>query len=557
MPYAPGIQDISGQLIAQGMSQAGAARARAIESLGESIVGGIKNYQQNQLVTNQALGKFGTAIYNDPEFKNYVQSIVQDDPNAPQVPDALKKAFKNIAAGKPDIYDAALVGTAADGFQQARQFQRQGALATAQINAQQAETYQKLLQGVAMENARRRGEGQPLLATPEVPTMDATGLLQFARPAPVAPGAPAGIGQFTQPSETVGKVPGGLDPNLYASAEAESWAGVAAGKGWTPPLLNYQRLQRANIEARREQVAAEAELSLADAQKMAAEKTASAENLAKPYGQRLTYKAQPSASGRAYSVTSEVAPKTREELQAETSTVEEEKTRFADIGDRKKSARVEAESLPIIKQAQRGLRQLYERGELVGDQLAAAKAQVTGFAQSLGLPVSQEALAAKSTTELGQALMNTLIVPLMEKFKGSTSDRDVILMKSFYPQLSTNPKAALAMLDLIDARIKYQEQLDDLGLQHSAGDISAKEYSQKTRALRKEFNDSLPTQTDFAKTYGLQPVAGATGAAQSAGAAAQPTAGGGMTYQQAIEAAKAKPGSRIISAGGGMFRVEG
>ena len=385
---------------------------------------------------------------------------------------------------------------------------------------------------------------------------DATGLLQFARPgAAAAPGAPAGIGQFTQPAETVSKVPAGLDPNLYASAEAESWAGVAAGKGWTPPLLNYQRLQRAGIEARREEVAAAAEMSLEDAQRTAAEKTASAENLAKPYGQRLTYKAQPSASGRAYSVTSEVAPKTQQELQQETATVEEEKTRFADIGDRKKSARLEAESLPIIKQAQRGLRQLYESGELVGDQLAAAKAKATGFVQSLGLPVSEEAIKAKGTAELGQALMNTLIVPLMEKFKGSTSDRDVILMKSFYPQLSTNPKAALAMLDLIDARIKYQEQLDNLGLDHSAGDISAKEYSQKARALRKEFNDSLPTQTDFAKTYGLQPVAGGTAAA--APAAAQPASGGGMSYQEAVSAAQAKPGSRIISAGGGKFRVEG
>ena len=117
MPYAPGIQDISGQLIAQGMSQAGAARARAIESLGESITGGIKSYQQNQLFTNQALAKFGTGL-QDPQFKQYVQQIVNDDPNAPQVPEALKKAFKNAAAGKPDIYDSALLGTAADSYQQ-------------------------------------------------------------------------------------------------------------------------------------------------------------------------------------------------------------------------------------------------------------------------------------------------------------------------------------------------------------------------------------------------------------------------------------------------------
>lgn len=124
MPYAPGIQDISGQLIAQGMSQAGAARARAIESLGESIAGGIKQYQQNQMFTNQALGKFGQQL-QDPTFKQYVNQVVNDDPNGPQVPDALKKAFKNAAAGKVDIYDAALLGTATEGYQQNQMRQAQ------------------------------------------------------------------------------------------------------------------------------------------------------------------------------------------------------------------------------------------------------------------------------------------------------------------------------------------------------------------------------------------------------------------------------------------------
>jgi hypothetical protein len=124
MPYAPGIQDISGQLLAQGMSQAGAARARAIEKLGESISGGIKQYQQNQMFTQQALGKFGQQL-QDPTFKQYVDRVVNDDPNAPQVPDALKKAFKNAAAGKVDIYDAALLGTATEGYQQNRLRQAQ------------------------------------------------------------------------------------------------------------------------------------------------------------------------------------------------------------------------------------------------------------------------------------------------------------------------------------------------------------------------------------------------------------------------------------------------
>jgi len=105
------------------MSQAGAARARAIESLGESIAGGMKQYQQNQLFTNQALGKFGLAM-QDPIFKAYVQGIANDDPNAPQVPDAIKKAIKNASAGKLDIYDASLLGSVSEGFSPAERLKR-------------------------------------------------------------------------------------------------------------------------------------------------------------------------------------------------------------------------------------------------------------------------------------------------------------------------------------------------------------------------------------------------------------------------------------------------
>jgi hypothetical protein len=110
------------------MSQAGAARARAIESLGESIAGGMKQYQQNQLYTQQALGKFGMAM-QDPTFKAYVQGIANDDPNAPQVPEPIKKAIKNIQAGKADIYDATLVGSLGQDYQ-VNQFNRARAEAT-------------------------------------------------------------------------------------------------------------------------------------------------------------------------------------------------------------------------------------------------------------------------------------------------------------------------------------------------------------------------------------------------------------------------------------------
>ena len=155
MPYAPGIQDISGQLIAQGMSQAGAARARAIESIGESVAGGIKQYQQNQMFTNQALGKFGMGL-QDPTFKQYVNQIVNDDPNAPQVPDALKKAFKNASAGKVDIYDAALLGTATEGYQQNRMRQAQMAAMQFEDDLRKAQTGKLIAETAGMGVPRGR-----------------------------------------------------------------------------------------------------------------------------------------------------------------------------------------------------------------------------------------------------------------------------------------------------------------------------------------------------------------------------------------------------------------
>jgi hypothetical protein len=177
MPYAPGIQDISGQLIAQGMSQAGAARARAIESLGESISGGIKQYQQNQMFTNQALGKFGMGL-QDPQFKQYVDSIINDEPNAPRVPEAIKKALTNAAAGKVDIYDAALLGSATEGYQQER-------MRAAQRQAMQFENLQRL---AAASEALRKSQPQGLRMSIEdfqrLPsTIDAT-----AKPIPGSPG---------------------------------------------------------------------------------------------------------------------------------------------------------------------------------------------------------------------------------------------------------------------------------------------------------------------------------------------------------------------------------
>lgn len=217
MPYAPGIQDISGQLIAQGMSQAGAARARAIESLGESISGGIKQYQQNQLFTQQALGKFGQQL-QDPAFKQYVDKVVNDDPNAPQVPEALKKAFKNAASGKVDIYDAALLGTATEGYRQNQAAYAQQLLQIAQAAGFLQKAQPKTPQYMSQDQLLKQFPTSQYIVTGAKPVAGSPGILDVSEidiktiqePAPSI--VPATGGTILGPSGTRTIVPAVITP---------------------------------------------------------------------------------------------------------------------------------------------------------------------------------------------------------------------------------------------------------------------------------------------------------------------------------------------------------
>jgi hypothetical protein len=154
MPYAPGIQDISGQLLAQGMSQAGAARARSIESIGDSLASGIKQYQQNQNFTQQSLAKFYSNM-QDPDYKDLVTKIISDDSNQMGVPSNLKKAIQNAGTGKIDAGQAAMLATWAQDFSE-----RKNAVAkTKQVDLQnqnlQAEIDQRLKFSKMYEDMQR------------------------------------------------------------------------------------------------------------------------------------------------------------------------------------------------------------------------------------------------------------------------------------------------------------------------------------------------------------------------------------------------------------------
>jgi hypothetical protein len=222
----------------------------------------------------------------------------------------------------------------------------------------------------------------------------------------------------------------------------------------------------------------------------------------KPFAQRMLYTREPHPTGQGYVIKQQPAQKTAAETVSEARDVEQEKGRIQDIQKRIEDARAEAATIADVQDAARQLRQLYQAGDLTGDALANAKATAASYAKAFGLDLGKDVDQAQSSAQLGQAMMNRLIIPLMSKFKGATSDRDVVLMKTFYPSIQTNPKAAIAMLDLLERRLNYQRQLDDIGAEWSARRIDASEYVDQTRKLRTEFLSQIPTISDFSKSIG-------------------------------------------------------
>ena len=147
MPYAPGIQDISGQLLGQGMTRASAISAQARSDFGKTIadtlVGGIQQYQQNQNFTQQSLAKFYSNM-QDPDYKDLVTKIISDDSNQMGVPSNLKKALQNASSGKLNAGEAAMLATWAQDFSE----KKNATAKTKQVDLQnqnlQAEINQRL-----------------------------------------------------------------------------------------------------------------------------------------------------------------------------------------------------------------------------------------------------------------------------------------------------------------------------------------------------------------------------------------------------------------------------
>jgi len=519
MPYAPGIQDISGQLIAQGMSQAGAARARAIENIGESITGGIRQYQQNRILTQQAIGKFGQGLEN-PEFKTYITSILSDDPNAPQVSPAIKTAVKNAQKGNVDVYDAAMLSSIVDTFAKSKEQQSQDMLRKAQAANLFAQSAQ-MQDEIRRRQALARMMDVPFYATDQekapIPTQAQTPQQAQAQRAPeavpaaeaqpgmAAPAMPAAPRQATGPVQAAAtaasrfNVP--TDLQGFTPAVAQAAQREAALEFLSTGKMGNRSLIAQRIAAeQRKQAGEERELTLAEGN--ALQEQFNAAEREKPIGVRRQMVVR--ASTRPGYVAPEI-------VMAEPSALEKRAIEAQNVGDKLRLERISA-TITEDKKAAAGdrlyapavgkLQSLIAEDKIEGGALTEFANNIRSFGSALGFKVDETQLA---DGQLARAYFGQLLIPLFINTKGATSDKDATLFASWNPQLAMNNKASGEMLKVIQAKIKLNRSLEQLGSQIDAEKITDKEYITERAKLLREYDDAIPDIDSFLSSVGAPP----------------------------------------------------
>lgn len=209
MPYNPGIQDISGQLLAQGMQ----ARAQGIAGGVTTLFQGL---QQNQMMTNQAIARFQAASAANPKLLDFLNKAGTDQSPIPVNPDVLK-AYADIKSGKTNVQNTALLAQFADSYNQAQAAQQMQELRQAQI------------QSIASQDALRKAQASKLQT--ELDQMKRLGELYagFAKDEPKAEGvngAPSQLQRGTGEMSLMGltrQAPSGQSVGAQPMAGAQSF----------------------------------------------------------------------------------------------------------------------------------------------------------------------------------------------------------------------------------------------------------------------------------------------------------------------------------------------
>lgn len=490
MPYAPGVQDISGQLRAAGIAQAGQAWSQAIGNIGKSVTDAMQTYKQNQYLTNQALGKFTAASQADPSLLRFLESGgEQQDPNAPKVPISpeVLKAYSNIKSGKSDVYDAGLLGTMADTWEKTKQQAVQTQLL--QYKADEAKRAADFWKNLPTEEAAATGV-KPVSVAPtgQMGAMGGQGIPAVA------------LGRFGPPAGTQEAAGAGTVTRPTGAVTPIDIQNAARSLRGTPGVTGAQLAMTARQSAAQRVKEFESGgvyqgpqgRSLADAETA---KRNSDPNL--PYGKMFS--TEYSEGGKGWYSRLVDRPETPQEAQIR-------KENEAQTADRVKAAGVTAASdLEAGKLARRNavaterLTNLIESGQLQTGKGQNFLNAARGWAKSFGADIDENKLTASNE---GVAYLARQVLPIYAEQKGAISQREQELYSSMEAAMDKNPAANLAILKVAGERIKTDRQLERNASDYNAGKIDWKDFNVRRQSILDAFDAKIPDLSRFSPSIG-------------------------------------------------------
>jgi hypothetical protein len=203
-----------------------------------------------------------------------------------------------------------------------------------------------------------------------------------------------------------------------------------------------------------------------------------------------------------------VAP---EIVMAEPSALEKRALEAQNVGDKLRLERISA-TITEDKKAAAGdrlyapavgkLQSLIAEDKIEGGALTEFKTNLMAFGRAFGINVDENKLA---DLQQARAYFGQNLIPLFINTKGATSDKDATLFANWNPQLALNNKANAEMLKVIQARIKLNRSLEQLGSQIDAEEITDKQYITQRSKLLREYDDAIPDVDSFLSSVGAPP----------------------------------------------------
>ena len=364
-------------------------------------------------------------------------------------------------------------------------------------------------------------------------------------PPPVAPQAAAApqMGAPVAPSRAPVQAPPAVEaairgleaftPDIAQQAQREAALKFLSSGQYSDPTLIAQRL----VAEKRKQSAEERQMTLDEAKQQQEAFNESQKGL--PPGQRRAATVKESGTSGYYVLNigiAELTPLEKKQLEAET---KQEEFRLARINDRIKADIATAQADRLIAPAVANLERIIREGSLDEGAFATVKANIMNFGKALNFPIDERKL---SDTQQALAYFGQIVLPTFAATKGSISDKETELFRSWNPQLGLSNKANLELLGVLQKRINLNREMESLANKVDAQEISEKDYMNRRNKLIKAYDDSIPSANELRERSGVrdQPIAEGLGVGTSGEPAAttQPVTNASSMFNTLLQKAK-------------------